>query len=82
MGLLVQAPSVTCLLIEYPTFYRGRMRTFLLVVVTLLSALSCQATVPSDLSSGFSSSGIGLQVSFGGDASEGLQDGAKVTRKG
>lgn len=72
---------MTCLAEEQLIFYPDRMRSFLVLVATL-SAVASQATVPSDLSSGFSSSGIGLQVSFGGDASEGLDDGAMVTRKG
>jgi hypothetical protein len=58
------------------------MRSFLLPIAVILGAVASQATVPLDLSSGFQSSGIGLQLSFGGDASDGLKDGAQVTRNG
>jgi hypothetical protein len=58
------------------------MRSFLLPLAAILGAVAFQATVPSDLSSGFQSSAIGLQLSFGGDASDGLEDGAKVNRNG
>lgn len=58
--------------------------TFLAAAATTLfaSLAFSQVTVPEDLAKGFGSDSIGLQLSFGGDASEGLADGAVVSREG
>ncbi|KAL9624680.1 MAG: hypothetical protein Q9160_001034 [Pyrenula sp. 1 TL-2023] len=55
-------------------------RTFILGALLSLptSILSQGTSVPSSLSSGFQPSAIELQVSFTGDASEGLNDGSTV----
>ncbi|KAK2785683.1 hypothetical protein FQN53_007470 [Emmonsiellopsis sp. PD_33] len=52
----------------------------LFTTTALLTLAASQATVPSILSESFTSDD-GLQVSFGGDASEGLQNGATVNLK-
>ncbi|PGH11797.1 hypothetical protein AJ79_04699 [Helicocarpus griseus UAMH5409] len=52
---------------------------FLFATALFTLAASQQASVPADLAESFSDSGTdGLQVSFGGDASEGLTDGDTV----
>ncbi|KAI2118402.1 hypothetical protein LOZ17_003607 [Ophidiomyces ophidiicola] len=56
------------------------MKAHFAIASTLFGLALSQAKVPSDLSSGFGSGSIGLQLSFGGDASDGLSSGAVVSK--
>ncbi|EAS27530.3 uncharacterized protein CIMG_10135 [Coccidioides immitis RS] len=57
------------------------MKSYFAAASTLFALAFSQATVPPDLSGGFGSGSIDLQVSFGGDASDGLADGAVVSKQ-
>ncbi|EEP78729.1 predicted protein [Uncinocarpus reesii 1704] len=57
------------------------MKFHLAAATTLFAFAVSQATVPEDLKGGFRSGSIELQLSFGGDASEGLADGAVVSKE-
>lgn len=59
----------------------ARMST-LLSAATLLTLATAQTSVPSDLSSGFDTQAIQVQVSYNGNAFDGFTDGSTLTTQG
>ncbi|CAI6339163.1 unnamed protein product [Periconia digitata] len=50
------------------------------LAASILSVTAAQASVPKDLSAGFEDSGVELQASFTGSATEGFKDGSTFTK--
>lgn len=55
-------------------------RAFL--AVSIFNLATAQKSVPKDLSSAFADSGVELQVSFTGAATEGFKDGSSFSKDG